>query len=132
MKSPPTERQRSIVARRREGIACSAIAREFGTTYEQVRRAISLVERYDRGMQILRSDPASLEGLELVGELRTLAARSLSSRGYRTLHDLADMTLIDLLVMPNVSRKEAEMLVRLAKQAKPAMEKALLAQAAGR
>jgi hypothetical protein len=41
------------------------------------------------------------------------------------------MTLVDLLVMPNVSRKEAEMLVRLAKQAKPAMEKALLAQAAG-
>jgi hypothetical protein len=77
-------------------------------------------------MQILKDHPASLEGLELVGELQTLAARSLSSRGYRTLHDLADVTLVDLLVMPNVSRKEAEMLVRLVKQAKAAMQGGLL------
>ena len=130
MKSPPTGRQRSIAARRREGITCSAIAREFETTYGQVRRAISHVERYDRGMQILQDDPASFEGLELVGELQTLAARSLSNRGYRTLYDLVDVTLVDLLVMPNVSRKQAEMLLRLARQTKPAMERVLLAKRA--
>jgi hypothetical protein len=36
------------------------------------------------------------------------------------------VTLVDLLVMPNVSRKEAEMLVRLVKQAKAAMQGGLL------
>src|SRR4030095_8368679 len=53
LRSPPTDRQRSIAGRRTEGAPCSAIAREVGTTYEHARRAISHVERYNRGMQIL-------------------------------------------------------------------------------
>ena len=114
MKSPPTERHRDMAARRNEGASFSSIAREFGTTYEVVRRAAKHVKQYDRGMHILQDNPASLEGLELSGVLHPLAARSLYARGYRTLHDLGSLTLVDLLVMPNVSSKEAELLVNLA------------------
>jgi hypothetical protein len=77
-----------MAARRKEGVTFSSIACEFGTTSESVRGKIVHVERYDRGMQILRDNPASLEGLQLIRELHTLAAKSLFDRGYRTLHDL--------------------------------------------
>ena len=121
MRSPPTERHRDMAARRNEGATYSSIAREFGTTYEAARRSITKVEHHDRGMQILRNNPAALEGLELVGVLHRLAARSLYARGYRTLRDLDALTLVDLLVMPNVSRKDAETLVRLTAEAKLAV-----------
>src|SRR6185436_8385334 len=114
MRSPPIERHRAMAARRKEGATFSSIAHEFGATYELVRRVINHVERYDRGMQILQDNPASLEGLELSGKLHTPAAKSLYARHYRTLHDLVGLTLVDFLVMPNVPRKDAEMLVRLA------------------
>jgi transposase-like protein len=123
MTPPPTERHRAMAARRKEGAAFSAIAREFGATYESVRRQIGEVERYDRGMEILRDNPASIEGLALIRKLHTLAAKSLHDRGYRTLHDLNSLTLIDLLVMPNVSRIEAEMLVSLAAEARSAVNR---------
>jgi len=97
-------------------------ARELGTTYELVRRVIRRVEEYDNGIQILHNNPASLEGLELSGVLHPLAAKSLYARGYQTLHDLATLTLVDFLVMPNIRRKDAEMLVRLAAQARSAVE----------
>jgi hypothetical protein len=74
MTPPPTERHRAMAARRKEGTTFSSIAREFGTTYEFVRRVITQVERYDRGMHILEAHPTSLEGLELVRELRSPAA----------------------------------------------------------
>jgi hypothetical protein len=109
-----------MAARRREGATFSSIACEFGATYESVRRKIIHVERYDRGIEILRDNPASLEGLELVKELHSLAVKSLYDRGYRTLHDLDGLTLVDFLVMPNVSRKDAEILVRLTQEAKSA------------
>jgi hypothetical protein len=105
-----------MAARRREGATFSSIAYEFGATYESVRRKIIHVERYERGIEILRDNPASLEGLELVKELHSLAVKSLYDRGYRTLHDLDGLTLVDFLVMPNVSRKDAEILVRLAQE----------------
>ena len=113
MKSPPTERHREMAARRNKGATYSSIAREFGTTYEAARRVITNVEHYDRGVQILENNPAALEGLELVGILHAPAAKSLYARGYRTLQDLGPLTLVDLLVMPNISRKDAELLVRL-------------------
>jgi len=112
-----------MAARRKEGATFLSIAHEFGTSYELVRRVIHHVEQYDRGMQILQDNPASLEGLELCGKLHPLAAKSLYARGYQTLHDLASLTLVDLLVMPNVPRKDAEMLVRLAAEAKSAVER---------
>lgn len=123
MRSPPTERHRDMAARRNKGASFSSIAREFGTTYEPVRRAISRVEQYDRGIQILQNDPASLEGLELSGVLHPLAAKFLYARAYRTLHDLALLTLVDFLVMPNVRRKDAEMPVRLAAEARSTVER---------
>lgn len=123
MRPPPTERHRAMAARRKEGATSSSIAREFGTTYELVRRVISQVERYDRGMQILQDNPTSLEGLELIGQLHAPAAKSLYARGYRTLHDLDGLTLVDFLVMPRVRRKDAETLVKLAAEARSAVEK---------
>jgi hypothetical protein len=109
-----------MAARRKEGATFSSIAREFGTTYELVRRVISQVERYDRGMQILEDHPTSLEGLELIRELHSPAAKSLYARGYRTLRDLDSLTLVDFLVMPRVRRKDAETLVKLASEARSA------------
>ena len=103
-----------MAARRKDGASFSAIAREFGATYELVKRVIRHVEQYDMGIQILRNDPASLEGLELSGVLHPPAAKALYARGYRTLHELSALTLIELLVMPSIRRKDAEMLVRLA------------------
>lgn len=123
MRPPPTERHRAMAARRREGATFSSIAHEFGTTYELVRRVISQVERYDRGMQILQDHPTSLEGLELIRELHAPAAKSLYARGYRTLHDLDGLTLVDFLVMPRVRRKDAEALVKLTSEARSAVEK---------
>lgn len=123
MRSPPTERHRSMAARRKEGGSFSSIAREFGATYELVRRAINHVEQYDRGIEILQDNPASLEGLELSGVLHPPAAKSLYARGYQTLHDLAPLSLVDFLVMPSVRRKDAEMLVRLAAEARSVVEK---------
>jgi hypothetical protein len=123
MRPPPTERHRSMAARRKEGATVSSIAREFETTYELVRRVIVHVEQYDRGIQILQDNPASLEGLELSGVLHPLAAKSLHARGHQTLHDLASLTLVDFLVMPNIRRRDAEMLVRLAAEARSAVQR---------
>jgi hypothetical protein len=121
MRPPPTERHRAMAARRKEGATFSSIAREFGTTYELVRRVISQVERYDRGTQILQDNPTSLEGLELIRKLHAPAAKSLYARGYRTLHDLDGLTLVDFLVMPRVRRKDAETLVKLVAEARSAV-----------
>ena len=77
MRSPPTERHRDMAARRNEGVTYLSIAREFGTTYEAARRVITNVDHYDRGVQILRDNPAALEGLELIGVIHPLAASSL-------------------------------------------------------
>jgi hypothetical protein len=107
-----------MAARRNEGATYLSIAREFGTSYEAARRVITNVDHYDRGVQILRNNPAALEGLELMGVLHPLAASSLYARGYRTLHDLGSLTLVDLLVMPNISCKDAELLVRLVAEPK--------------
>ena len=123
MRSPPTERHRDMAARRKEGGTFSSIAREFGTTYELVRRVIGHVERYDRGMRILQDNLESLEGLELSGKLPAPAAKSLYTRGYRTLLDLADLTPVDFLLMPNVRLKDAEMIVKLTAEARSAAER---------
>ena len=56
--------------------------------------------------------------MKLIGVIHPLAANSLYARGYRTLHDLGSLTLVDLLVMPNISRKDAELLVRLVAEPK--------------
>jgi hypothetical protein len=122
MRSPPSESHRNMAALRKEGASFSSIAREFGTTYELVRRVISHVEQYDRGIQILQNNPASLEGLELCGVLHPPAVKSLYARGYQTLHDLGALTLVDFLVMPNVRRKDADMLVWLAAEARSGVD----------
>lgn len=54
--------------------------------------------------------------------LHPLAAKSLYARGYPTPHDLRPLTLVDFLVMPNARRKDAEMLVRLAAEARSTVE----------
>jgi hypothetical protein len=56
---------------------------------------------------ILALDPNSLEGLELVGKIPPLTRVSLQAQGITRLQDLQGLSLIDLLQMPNLGRREA-------------------------
>ena len=62
-----------MAIRRKDGAALFSTAREFGTTYGHVRRAVNQIERYDRGLRSFMTVPRSLR-LELVSELHTLTA----------------------------------------------------------
>jgi len=111
---PPTERHRAMAAQRRNGKTYQTIAHEFRTTIPSAQRSIEQVERYDLGMRILRENPASLEGLGLIGRVRPLVYAVLQARGYRTLHDLDGIGLADLVRLPGVGRLSALLLFKLA------------------
>jgi hypothetical protein len=111
---PPTEYHRAMAARRIAGAQFLAIAREFQTTVSVVQGAIRRVEQYERGMQILQENPGSLEGLELIGKVRPIVRHTLGARGYRTLHDLDNVSPADLIRMPNIGRHSAVLLIELA------------------
>ena len=74
MKQPPTERERAIAQRRAEGRTLQRIAKEFGgLTPETVRSICRRVEEFDRGAAMLRTNPASIEALGLIGEVNSAA-----------------------------------------------------------
>src|SRR5262245_34593664 len=111
---PPTERHRAMAAQRRLGKTYQTIARDFKTTTTSAQRSVEQVERYDLGMRILKENPASLEGLGLIGRVRPLLYAVLQARGYRTLHDLDGTSLADLVRLPGVGRLSARLLFKLA------------------
>jgi hypothetical protein len=112
-KNPPSERNRSIAQRRAEGASVKAAAAEFGLSEKRIREIVDAVRQYDRGVGILALDPNSLEGLELVGKIPPLMRVSLQARGITRLQDLQGPSLIELLQMPNLGRREAITLIDL-------------------
>jgi hypothetical protein len=75
-------------------------------------------ERYNRGARILESDPSSLEGLELIGRIPNLTRASLSAVGISRLEELDGMSLVDLLRLPNIGRRQSALLIELYAQIK--------------
>jgi hypothetical protein len=110
---PPSDRNRAIAARRADGATATAVAAEFKLSANGVRDIAERVERYDRGIAILRLEPSSLEGLELIGKISKLVRISLQASGIERLEDLDGMSLVDLLRLPNISRRSATTLIDL-------------------
>lgn len=113
MKSAPTDRHRAMAKRRSEGLALAAIAAEFQTNVERVSRAIKRVEDYERGVALLRNDPESVEGPDLVGMLPHLVRRTLAENGITRLTDLDGRSPDELLRMPHIGRKAVDQLLGL-------------------
>lgn len=66
LKQSPTERERAIAQRRAEGGTFHRIGKESGLTPESIRGICRRVGDYDRDAEMLRKDPASIEGLGLL------------------------------------------------------------------
>jgi hypothetical protein len=111
MKRPLTERERSIAQRRAEGRTFQRVGKEFGISPESVRGICRRVEEYDRGAIMLRDDPASLEALGLVGEVKPSVQQTLRSRGITRLTDLNGVTMDQLVSWPNVGKQSATVLL---------------------
>ena len=111
MRKPPTERERAIAQRRAEGRTFQRIGREFGVTAETARSICRRVEEYDRGMEMLRKNPASLEALGLIGEVKPSVSETLRARGINELTDLQGITLDTLLSWPKVGKQSATLLL---------------------
>lgn len=69
------------------------------------------MEDYDRGAAMLHEDPASIEGLGLVGDVKPSVQQTLRSRGIKQLTDLEGVTIDQLLSWPNVGRQSATLLL---------------------
>lgn len=113
MRKPPTEWHRAIAQRRLEGKTLTGIATEFATSADLVRQAIRRVQDYDRGIAMLREDPASIEALDLIGRLPSHARRTLAARGITRITDLTGTPIIEMLTWPNIGHRSATMLLRL-------------------
>jgi hypothetical protein len=90
-----------------------AAAAEFRLSVKRIREIVDAVRQYDRGVGILALDPNSLEGLELMGKIPHLTRISFQARGITRLQDLQGLSLVDLLQMPNLRRREAMTLIDL-------------------
>ena len=111
MKQPPTERERAIAQRRAEGRTFQRVGKEFGISHENVRAICRRVEDYDRGAAMLSDDPASIEALGLVGEVKPSVQQTLRSRGINHLTDLEGVTMDQLLTWPRVGKQSATSLL---------------------
>ena len=78
---------------------------------ESVRGICRRVEDYDRGLAMLRKDPASIEALGLVGDVKPSVQQTLRARGIQQLTDLEGITIDQLLSWPNVGRQSATLLL---------------------
>ena len=70
------------------------------------------MEDYDRGAEMLREDPASIEALGLVGDVKPSVQQTLRARGIKQLTDLEGVTMDQLLRWPNVGRQSATLLLQ--------------------
>jgi len=112
MKQPPTERERAIAQRRAEGRTFQRIGREFDVMPETVRGICRRVEEYDRGVAMLHENPASIEALALVGEVKPSVQHTLRSRGIKHLTDLEGVTMDQLLSLPRLGKQSASLLLK--------------------
>jgi hypothetical protein len=111
LKRPPTELERVIAQRRAEGPTLQSVGKEFGITPDHVRIICRRVEDYDRGTALLRDDPASIEALALLGQVKPLVKEMLRYQGIRRLTDLEGVTREQMLSWPNVGRQSASLLL---------------------
>ena len=111
MKQPLTERDRAIAQRRAEGGTLQQVGNEFGLASEAVRAICRRVEDHDRGAALLRDDPASIDALALLGEVKPAVRHTLRSRGIERLTDLDGVTMSQLLSWPNVGTQSAALLL---------------------
>lgn len=81
-------------------------------TPESTRGICRRVEDYDRGAEMLRKDPASIEGLRLVGDMKPSVHNALRVRGIQQLTDLEGFTMDQLLSWPNVGKQSAALLLQ--------------------
>ena len=102
-----------MAKRRSEGHSLAAVASEFQTSVERVSRAIKRIEDYERGIALLRDDPASIEGLSLVGMLMPLVRRALADNGITRLTDLEGRSPDALLQMSHIGTKAVTQLFSL-------------------
>jgi hypothetical protein len=112
MRQPPSERERAIAQRRAEGGTLHRIGREFGVTPESVRSICRRVEEFDRGAEMLRENPASIEALRMVGEVNPAVQHALQSKGISRLTDLEGVTIDQLLSWPRVGKQSATSLLK--------------------
>ena len=71
------------------------------------------MEDYDCGTAMLRKDPASIEALGRVGDVKPSVQQTLRLRGIRQLMDLGGVTMDhQLLSWPNVGRQSATLLLQ--------------------
>jgi hypothetical protein len=120
MRPPPTGHERAIAQRRVEGGTFHRIGKEFGLTPESVRSICRRVEEFDRGTEMLRENPASIEALRMLGEVNPSVQQALQSKGISRLTDLEDVTMDQLLSWPRVGKQSATSLLEaLAKLKKP-------------
>jgi hypothetical protein len=112
-KQPPSKRNRTIAHKRAAGVAVTALAAEFGLSTKRINEIATATDRYERGEAMLRQDAMSLEGLDLVGKIPSLARISLQAQGFLRLEDLKGLSLRDLLMMPNIGRRAATVLMEL-------------------
>jgi len=98
---------------RSDGKPLAVIASKFNITVEEVCRAITRVEKYDRGVSLLKDNPANIEGLTLVGILPYLARLSLQENGITYLTDLEGVPSDTLLQLPNVRQGVVDQLLGL-------------------
>jgi hypothetical protein len=122
MRQPPSERDRAISTWREKGLTLRAVAEEFGISAEVVRRIIWRVESYDRGMALLREDPTSLRGLELVGKISGTIRYQLEFNGVTKLTDLDGFTEKELLRWPMFGRRAVQTLFSLLHEHKKVMD----------
>lgn len=116
MRSAPTDRHRDMARRHFEGQSLTEIAAAFETSIERVRRAVKRVEEYERGIDLLQSDPANIEGLSLVGMLPSLARLALRENGITRLTELDGISADDLLRLPNMGKATVQRLLALVDQ----------------
>ena len=89
----------------------SELGENSGLTHETVRGICRRVEEYDRGAAMLRTNPASIEALGLVGEVTPSVQHTLRSRGINHLTDLEGITMDQLLTWPRVGKQSAALLL---------------------
>ena len=111
MKQPPTELDRAIALRRAEGRTLQRVGNEFGLASEAVRAICRRVEDHDRGAALLRDDPASIDALALLGEVKPAVQHTLRVRGIEKLTDLDGVTMNQLLSWPNIGTQSAALLL---------------------
>jgi len=112
-KEPPSEHNRSVARRRSDDASTQAVAAEFGLSVKRINEIVYAVDQYDRGLGTWLSIRPALKG-------------SISSARYRPWNNpcrgSGGLSLIDLIKMPNIGRRQATTLIDLYAELRPPAE----------